>query len=110
MGLSARSAEVIIAARRDTTYKRYQGYWNMFYAYCVEHNLEPFSVDIFPILDFVEGCRSDRDWSYSSVKLCLSSISIFRGRLENGTVFTHPLTVQYLKGAMKRSARAVARA
>ena len=109
LGLSAQSVEVVVAARKGTTYNRYEGYWKSFDAFCVERGLDPFSVGIGPIIAFVEACRSDKNWLFSSVKSCVSSISLFRGRLEGSTVFTHPLMDQYLKGAKKLSVQALRR-
>ena len=91
--------KVIFAARTKSTYSRYQGYWAKFDRFCAERNLDPWSVGIDHILTFVEVSRSTKNWSYSSVKVCVSAISLFRGRIKGGTVFTHKLMAQYLKGA-----------
>ena len=109
MGVSAEAIKVMVAARKDSTYSRYQGYWVRFDAYCALHNLNPLTVGIGPILAFVEDCRGDRQWTYSSVKLCVSAITFFRGEIEGGTVFTHPFMRQYLKGAQKLCEGAVTR-
>ena len=85
-------------------------YWGWFDEYCAARNLDPFEVDVGSILDFVEGCRSERRWTYSTVKLCVSAISIFREKFEGGTVFTHPHVDQYLKGAKKLSEKNVSKA
>ena len=61
-------------------------------------------------MTFVEVCRSIKKWSFSSVKVCVSAISCFRGKIEGSTVFTHELMTLYLKGAKKLSTRRVARA
>ena len=80
-----------------------------FVHFCAEHNLDPWSAGIDHILTFVEVSRSTKNWSYSSVKVCVSAISLFRGRIEGGTVFRHELMAQYLKGARKLTARAAVR-
>ena len=67
--------------------------------FCAERDLDPWSVGIDPILTFVEVNREARDWSFSSVKVCVSAISFFRGRIDGGTVFMHKLMTQYLTGA-----------
>ena len=109
MDLSAQAVEVVVAARKGSTYARYQGYWTKFDRFCTERNLDPLSVGIGPIMTFVEVCRRDRRWQFSSVKVCVSAISFFRGEFEGGTVFTHPLMDQYLKGAKKLSVKMVQR-
>ena len=81
----------------------------MFDRFCAGRNLDPWAVDIGPILTF-EVCRSIKRWSFSSVKVRVSAISFFSGKIEGSTFFTHKLMTLYLNGAKKLSTGRVARA
>ena len=102
--------KVMLAARADSTYTRYLGYWVKFGRFCAERGLDPWSVGIDPILTFIEVNRRAKDWAFSTVKVCVAAITFFRGRIGDGSVFTHEFMSDYLTGVKKLSSSAVERA
>ena len=112
LGLCEHSVEVMQAARKCTTNSRYQGYWKCFVAFCARRRptVNPYEADIVSIIRFVEECRRSRRWTFSSVKLCVSAITAFRGKIGDVSVFTHPLMKEYLRGADRLSADRITRA
>ena len=102
--------KVMLSARTDSTYTNYHRYWALFVRFCAERDLDPESAGIDPILTCVDDNREAKDWSYSTVKVCVSGISFFRGRLENDTVFRNEHMTEYLAGVKKLSAKTVVRA
>ena len=64
--------------------------------FCAKRNIDPWSVGIGPIPTFVESQRTALSWAFSSIKVCFSFISLFRGRINGGTVFMHRLMTQKL--------------
>ena len=97
---------VILQARKQETWVSYLRYWDNFVAFCAERSIDPWTADIGPILSFVESQRSSLGWVFSTVKVCVSAIAQFRGRMDGGvSAFTHELMKQYLAGANRLTER-----
>ena len=97
---------VILQARKQETWVSYLRFWDSFVAFCAERSIDPWTADIGPILSFVESQRSSLGWAFSTVKVCVSAIAQFRGRMDGGvSAFTHDLMKQYLTGANRLADR-----
>ena len=53
------------------------------------------------IVKFVDVCRREKAWAYSTTKGCVAIISAFRDRMKGNTIFTHPAMHEYLQGAKR---------
>ena len=108
-GFSEAAVAVMQASRAKSTNKQYQMFWNGFEAFYAQRDIDPYMTDIKHIVNYVEQCRSQKDWAYSSVKGCVAAISAFREKIDGFTVFTHPDMARYLKGAEKTCATKIPR-
>ena len=53
------------------------------------------------IVVFVDWCRREKTWAFSTTKGCVAAISAFWGQIEGYTVFMDPAMHEYLQGAKR---------
>ena len=106
-GFDEDSVEVMLQARKCSTNAAYQGYWQRFCFYCEARDLDPYETTIMEIVGFVESCRREKSWKFPTIKVCVSALSTFRGKIGGFSVFTHPDMSEYLEGAKRISVEKV---
>lgn len=96
-GFSAKSAEILSNACRNKTTKQYQSSWKLWLGWCDGRNLDPFSVSVIDIIEFLSSEFQKRK-SYSALNSYRSMLSGTVCPIDGFAVGKHPTVIQFLKG------------
>lgn len=95
LALSQTIQDVLLNARKPSTRRSYCCKWERYTAYLTSHSITMSS--IASILDFLIHLK-DHGLGLSSLQVYLSAISAYHNHIDCSTVFSHPLSKQFLRG------------
>lgn len=88
---------MLINNRRWTTRQTYLYKWYRFQSWCVERNLDPLSLLVQQVLDYILHLKMG-GLAIASLKVHLAAISAFHLPINGHSLFAHLLTERFLKG------------
>ena len=96
-GLSDRVIEVIRRSWRKSTESAYSGAWKLWDSWCSQRSLDPLSVPVSEILEFLlEQCETGKQ--YHTINTIRSAISMTHEEVDGTRIGQHPLVSRFLKG------------
>lgn len=97
-GLSAETVEVMLKARRDSTYNQYATYTTAWFHHCSSQNIDPIRPSIPEALNFLQTLRIQRNLGYNAVNTARSALASIIQTGSNCTFGQDPLVCIYMKG------------
>lgn len=76
--------------------------WKRFTQWCSTKQLPPTSAPLLLILDYLLDLKQS-GLSFSSIKVHLATITTFHDKIDDTSVFAHPVTKRFLKGCQSLS-------
>lgn len=95
LALSQAVQDVLLNARKPSTRRSYHRKWECYISYLKSDSIMTSS--LCSVLDFLLHLE-DGGLGLSSARVYLSAISAYHNRIEESTVFSHPLAKQFLRG------------
>ena len=90
---------MLVAARKPSTRRSYAAKWRSFLRFVEEHPLQPGQSPITQVLLFLNDLFR-KGLKPQSLKVYLAALSAHMPKVDGCTVFSHPLSRQFLKGSM----------
>ena len=95
--VSAETREILLAAWRRNTTNAYASAWGKWVSWCGEREINPISVSLNTILEFLKDQFKDGK-AYRTINVYRSALSAVLPEIDSNKVGTHPLVSQLLKG------------
>lgn len=96
-GLSEKSADIVMAAKSESTRTVYSKQWDSFCDWCSQSGFNPLQANVNQIVSFLEHLFYE-DRKPATIKTYCSAISFFRGRIEGMTLLSIPIVKNWLQG------------
>ena len=96
-GLSEKSADIVMAAKSESTRTVYSKQWDSFCDWCSQSGFNPMQANVNQIVSFLEHLFYE-DRKPATIKTYCSAISFFRGRIEGMTLLSIPIVKNWLQG------------
>jgi hypothetical protein len=97
-GLSRKVAKTMLAARRKSTYKKYESCWNHYAGWCGQNGIDPYTSSVQEILEYLQYCLSNEGLATESVRGRIYAIALFHTKYPLKSLTCHPWFVQFNKG------------
>ena len=95
--VSAETREILLAAWRRNTTSAYSSAWSKWVGWCGERKINPISVSLNVILEFLKDQFKDGK-AYRTINVYRSALSAVLPEIDANSVGAHPLVCQLLKG------------
>ena len=95
--VSAETREILLAAWRRNTTSAYSSAWSKWVGWCGERKINPVSVSLNAILEFLKDQFKDGK-AYRTINVYRSALSAVLPEIDATSVGAHPLVCQLLKG------------
>ena len=95
--VSAETREILLAAWRRNTTSAYSSAWSKWVGWCSERKINPVSVSLNAILEFLKDQFKDGK-AYRTINVYRSALSAVLPEIDATSVGAHPLVCQLLKG------------
>jgi hypothetical protein len=100
-GLSAKTADTILAAKSTATFKKYDACWQHFAGWCRTHDIDPFQSSVPDVLEYLQSCLDKDGLSVETVRGRVYPIALYHKRLPLDQLSQHPWVTAFISGMKK---------
>ena len=102
-GVSEEVAEFLFSSRRGSTAVQYRSVWRSWLSWCQDHGLDPASVSLNTMLEYLYYLFSVKDLAWSTIGVHRSAISSLLQPLHSHSVGEHPLVSRFMRALFLRT-------
>lgn len=100
MSFSDRVSNILLNHIKPSTRSSYALKWSRFLNWLKSSHISPTTADLPTVFEFLLSLK-DAGLSHSSIRVYLAALSAYHVKVDSFTLFSHPLSKQFLRGLLK---------